>query len=136
MMSLSDAFSQLNWFAVLVAGIVHLVAGLIWFQPKVFGNQWVTLTGKSMEPAVRWMPAGIIAHLVMSLVLAIFIYLANATDILSGILVAILAWIGFIVPILTGELIWEKIPFKLYLIRIANQLVGFCISGAILAVWR
>ncbi len=135
-MSLSDAFSQLNWFAVLVAGIVHLVSGLIWFQPKIFGAEWSKLTGKSLNPAVKWIPAGIIAHMIMSVVLALIIYLADATDVLSGILVGVLAWIGFIVPILTGELIWEKIPFKLFLIRIANQLVGFCITGAILAVWR
>jgi len=135
-MSLSSVFSQINWLAVLVAGIVHLVSGLIWFQPMIFGTLWTKLSGKSLDPAVRWIPAGIIAHLVMSLILAVVVYLANATDVLSGILIGILMWIGFIVPILTGELIWEKIPFKLFLIRIANQLVGFCISGAILAVWR
>jgi hypothetical protein len=135
-MLLSSVFSQINWLALLVAGIIHLVSGLIWFQPMIFGKQWTRLSGKSLDPAVRWIPAGIVAHLVMSFVLAIVIYLANATDALSGILVGILMWIGFIVPILTGELIWEKIPFKLFLIRIANQFVGFCISAAILAIWR
>ena len=39
-------------------------------------------------------------------------------------------------PLEIGELIWEKIPFKLFLIRIGNQLVGFIITGIILAVWQ
>ena len=35
-----------------------------------------------------------------------------------------------------GELIWEKIPVRLFLIRIGNHLVALGIAGAILAVWR
>ena len=41
-MSLTSAISNVNIWAVLVAAVVHLVLGLIWFQPKLFGNAWVT----------------------------------------------------------------------------------------------
>ena len=33
-------FSGINYLAVLVAWIVHVVTGLIWFRPKLFGNEW------------------------------------------------------------------------------------------------
>jgi hypothetical protein len=39
-MLLSTTFSNINLLAVLVAGIAHMVTGLIWFQPKIFGNLW------------------------------------------------------------------------------------------------
>jgi hypothetical protein len=52
------------------------------------------------------------------------------------LLVGLLGWIGFVVPLETGELIWEKIPFKLFLIRIGNQFVGMGISGFILGAWQ
>ena len=35
-----------------------------------------------------------------------------------------------------GELIWEKIPFKLFMIRVGNHLVALTLAGIILAVWR
>jgi hypothetical protein len=69
-------------------------------------------------------------------VLAVIVTLANATTVFGGIVVGIAAWIGFIVPLETGELIWEKIPFKLFLIRVGNHLVGLCVAGIILALWR
>jgi hypothetical protein len=135
-LSLTTAFSEINYLAVFVAAIVHLVLGLIWFQPKLFGNAWASYTGKTLDPAVRWLPAGVIGHLLMSLVLAVIINLARAKTIGAGAVMGLLVLVGFIIPLECGELIWEKIPFKLWLIRVGNQLVGLSITGAILAVWR
>ncbi|RPI33776.1 MAG: DUF1761 domain-containing protein [Chloroflexota bacterium] len=128
--------TDINLLSVLVAGISHTVIGLIWFMPKLFGNAWVELTKKDLKPASQWIWAGFTGHLVMALVLAVLVNLAGATTIFGGIAVAFLAWIGFIVTLEIGELIWEKIPFRLFLIRIGNQLVGLSVAGAILAVWR
>ena len=135
-MLLKTILLDINLAAVLVAGIVHMIIGLMWFMPKLFGNAWVELTGKEMKPANRWIAAGIIAHLVMALALAVIVNLANATSVFGGIVVGVLIWIGFVVTLETGELIWEKIPFKLFMIRIGNQLVGLSLAGIILAVWR
>jgi hypothetical protein len=131
-----SALSKINLLAVVVAALTHMVIGLVWFQPKIFGNEWAKLTGKDLKPATQWMPAGLVAHLVMATVLAAIVTLANATTVFGGIIVGIAAWIGFIVPLETGELIWEKIPFKLFLIRVGNHLVGMSIAGIILALWR
>jgi hypothetical protein len=130
------SFLDINLLAVLVAGIVHMVTGLIWFMPKLFGNAWVELTGKEMKPALQWITAGIVGHQVMALVLAVIVRLANATTVIGGIVVGALIWIGFVVTLELGELIWEKIPFKLFLIRVGNHLVGLSLAGIILAVWR
>lgn len=135
-MELNSSLAAINLLAVLIAGIIHMVIGLVWFQPKVFGNEWVKLTKKELKPAFQWIPAGIIGHLVIALVLAVIVNLANATTVAEGAIVGIMVWIGFIVTLEIGELIWEKIPFKLFLIRIGNQLIGYCISGIILAIWR
>ena len=120
----------------MVAGIVHTVIGLIWFMPKLFGDLWVELTGKELKPASQWIAAGLIGHQVMALVLAVIINLANVTNLLGGMIVGVLVCIGFMATLEIGELIWEKIPFKLFLIRVGNQLVGLSFAGIILAVWR
>jgi len=135
-MPLTTGFSDVNLLAVIVAGVAHMVTGLIWYTPKLFGNVWAGLTGKDLKPAQQWLVAGIIGHQAIALALAVIVRLANATTALGGIAVAVLVWAGFVVTLEVGELIWEKIPFRLFLIRIGNHLVALGIAGAILAVWR
>jgi hypothetical protein len=135
-MALITVLSGINLLAVLVAGIVHTVIGLIWFMPKLFGNSWIQLTGKEMNPAGPWIPAGLIGHQVMAFVLAIIVNLANVRNVAGGIVVGVLVCLGFMATLEIGELIWEKIPFKLFLIRVGNQLIGLSFAGGILAVWR
>lgn len=135
-MTLTTSLSGINLWAVLVAGIVHTVIGLIWFSPKFFGDAWVELTGKEMKPARQWIPAGLIGHQIMAFVLALIVNLANVTNVAGGIVVGILVCLGFMATLEIGELIWEKIPFKLFMIRVGNQLVGLSSAGVILAVWR
>ena len=129
-------FTDINLSAVFVAWIIHTVSGLIWFQPKLFGNEWSNLTGKELKPAKKWIIPGLAGHLVMILVLAIIINLANINDGVNGLFAGLLCWIGFIVPMETGELIWEKIPFRLFLLRIGNQFIGMGMSGFILGAWQ
>jgi hypothetical protein len=130
------ALSELNFLAVFVAGLAHMVANLIWFSPLLFGKAWSELTGKESKPAIRWIPAGILGHQAIALALAVIVILAQATTVAGGIAVAVLVWAGFVVTLEIGELIWEKIPFKLFVLRISGQLVANCICGAMLAVWR
>lgn len=133
---LASVWSQLNYPAVLVAGLVHMVSNLLWFSPLLFGKAWAELAKSDSKPAFQWMPAGILGHLLVALVLAVFIVFAQATTIAGGIAIGVLAWVGFVVPLEVGELIWEKIPFKLFGIRVGCHLVAMGLVGAMLAVWR
>jgi hypothetical protein len=89
-----------------------------------------------MSPANRWIPAGLIGHQVMAFVLAVIVNLANVTNVVGGMVVEISVCLGFMATLEIGELIWEKIPFKLFLIRVGNQLLGLSSAGVILAIWR
>jgi hypothetical protein len=110
--------------------------GLLWFQPKLFGNKWSELTGQQLKPASKWIVPGFLGHLIMILVLAVLIDHTRSNSGCGGLLIGLLAWIGFIVPMEIGELVWEKIPFKLFLIRTGNHLIGMAVSGFILGAWR
>lgn len=135
-MSILNAISDLNWLAVFVAWVIHVVISLVWFQPALFGKAWVMLSGKEMKPATQWIPVGLAAHLIAVLALAIIIRLANATTIMEGVAFGILVSIGFIGAMLGGELVWEKIPFRLFLIRLGDQLLTLSLAGALFALWQ
>ena len=38
--------TDVNLVAVFVSWIIHTASGLLWFQPKLLGNEWSNLTGK------------------------------------------------------------------------------------------
>lgn len=40
-----------NWIAVLVSGLVPLIVGSIWYNPKVFGTAWMAASGMTEEKA-------------------------------------------------------------------------------------
>ena len=128
--------TDINLLAVLAAWIIHIVMGLIWFRPELFGNEWTRLTGKELKPASQWIIPGFIGHLFMILVLVVLIKLTNSTSGVSGLFIGLLVWIGFIVPMEIGELVWEKIAFKLFLLRVGNQFLGISVSGFILGAWQ
>jgi hypothetical protein len=128
--------TDINLLAVLAAWIIHIVMGLVWFRPELFGNEWTRLTGKELKPASQWIIPGFIGHLFMILVLVVLIKLTNSTSGVSGLFIGLLVWIGFIVPMEIGELVWEKIAFKLFLLRVGNQFLGISVSGFILGAWQ
>ena len=71
----------------------------------------------------------------IALVLAVIVDLANASTALGGFMVGVLVWIGFVVPLEIGELIWEKISFKLFVIRIGEHVLSLGLAGIILTIW-
>jgi len=115
---------------------MHIVLGLLWFQPKLFGNEWSKLTGKDLKPAPNWIVPGLIGHFAMIFVLVVLIKLTHTQNGLGGVFIGLMAWVGFIVPMEIGELIWEKNPLGLFLIRVGNQLVGITVSAFILGAWQ
>ena len=135
-MSVWSAISNINWLAVLVCWVMHVVVSQASFQPFFFGKAWVRLSGKEMNPPTQWIPVGFLAHLVCIIALAVIVNLANATTILEGVALGLLVSIGFVGAILAGELVWEKIPFKLFLIRLGDQLLTLSLAGVILSIWR
>ncbi len=134
-MSIINSVLSLNWFAVVFCWFFHIVFSLAWYTPIFFGRAWVKLSGREMEPAKQWIPVGFLAHLICIIALAIIIQLANAKTLLEGVVLGLVVSIGFIGAMLAGELVWEKIPFQLFLIRLGDQVLTLSIAGAILAMW-
>ncbi|PIT86377.1 MAG: hypothetical protein COU33_03475 [Candidatus Magasanikbacteria bacterium CG10_big_fil_rev_8_21_14_0_10_43_6] len=144
---------ELNYLAVLVAGLVAFCIGFIWYAPAVFGKQWMTLSGmtkEKMEQAkkdgmAKQMVAGLVSMLVMAYVMSFFIIgwhdsaVALNPDITStsiGVQTAFWMWLGVVATILLGSVLWEKKPLKLYAINTLHWLVVMLAMGAILGGWR
>ncbi len=133
---------SVSLISVLGATIASIAVGFVWYGP-LFGKQWGELMGQSKEalPVQRQKSMGksyilmAIGSLIMSFILANFVQVAGALSLIDGMSVAFWAWLGFAVPLLLNEVLWQSKPMKLYLINIGYQLVSFVLMGAIVAAW-
>jgi hypothetical protein len=126
---------SINHWATLIAALVGMAIGAFWYSPLVFGRVWIRLAGIS-EPkgAMRGYIVGFLLIIVMSYAIAVSVDVAGAQTILSGALVGVFVWFGFVATVALGQVIWEGKPFTLYLINAGHYLISFAVMGGIVAV--
>ena len=133
---------DVNYLAVLVAAIVGMVLGFLWYGP-IFGNIWMKLMNIDKKKMEEMKKKGVgksyfvtfIAGLVMAYVLSHFVDYLEATTISAGITAGFWIWLGFVATVIIGSVLWEGKPFKLYLINAGFHLAELMLMGAILSVW-
>jgi hypothetical protein len=124
---------QIDLWAALIAAIVNMAIGSLWYSHQLFGKEWLRLSSstKRTHPklALLW---GFLAALVSAYILAFFEVFLGATTVSDGMFVGFLAWLGFIATTQIGHVIWGDAPFKLFLIESGCKLLVFLAMGGIL----
>ncbi len=123
---------------ILTAGLGSVVLGHVWYHPRAFGRAWMRMTNVTPEMVERgrkyvylFTALGFLAGaLVAAIILGIAVELGSMLD---GILLAIMLWIGCVVPVFLGALAWEQKPLRLVAINAGYWLLVFMMSGAIVA---
>ncbi len=131
---------HINYVAVIVAALVPMILGAIWYAPAVFGNVWMQLVGKKPEDLQKGtLPQAygmmFVGALVLSFVLAHVLRWANAATAINGVKVALTVWIGFVLATSAGAYVFEGRPAKLYWLNNGYHGIALVIMGVILAVW-
>jgi hypothetical protein len=137
-----DVLSDLNWLAVIVAGIAYFAVGAIWYAPPVFGNAWQRSTGLGMPEGERPGPQYYYGPFLTCLLAAIAVgMIAKATGsdgVGDGIVLGLVAGIGIAGAVLavTGLFDTKKPDPKVSTaISIGYHLVGLVVAGVIVSVW-
>jgi|SRR3989344_1339772 len=138
------SYVLINYWAVLVAAIIHMVLGALWYSPSYgFGNIWMKLSGLNRKKMNAMKKKGMtkayilafVSALVLNYILANFIGYVSAATFVDGMFLGFLIWFGFLVTTMLGMMLWEGKSYKLYLINVGYYLVSLLITGGILAVW-
>jgi hypothetical protein len=136
-----------NYLAVLIAGIANMILGSLWFGP-LFGKAWMVAGGWTKEAMTEAKKKGMamsyvlmaLGSLVMACTLAHVLVLTNVyfgtSGVSLGVSVGFLSWIGFVVPVTTGVVLWENKSWKYWAITYTYYLAALILMGAILAVWQ
>ena len=133
-------YSDVNLLAVLVAGIIHMVLGFLWYGP-LFSKQWMKLVGMTQDqaqgnpnPTIYLVP--FVTALIGFYVLALFINAAGMGTLAGGATVGFLTGIGFLAMFSSANYLFSMRPFQLFLIDIGYPVVSLVIAGALLGAWR
>lgn len=130
------AFSDLNIWAILVAGVMNMVIGASWYSEALFGKQWMTYLGfkkEELNPSAGLFVLVFILGLLVAVVMALFLQGASAVE---GILYGVVIALGLVIPMLVTHALYEQRKAGMILLTAGHVLVTFMAYGALLAGWQ
>lgn len=142
----------INYAAVVAAAVSNIVLGSLWYGP-FFGKPWMQLMGYTPEKmeAMKKDPKGkakmqksyalaFVGALLMAYVMAHSMVFAeaylNTSGVASGLTGGFWNWLGFVVPVTLGTVLWEMKPWKLWWINASYYLLSLCVMGVIFSLWK
>lgn len=133
----------INWVAIVVAAIMPMVLGGLWYSNVLFAKQWMAAIGKTEEeirasaknPAAMY-GATFVAWLVAAYVIDYFVYWTNTTSFLRGMKIGAMLSIGVFAVAAYQTVMFEFRKRELYYINTAYNVVCMLLMGGLLAVWR
>jgi len=134
---------DVNYLAVLVAGVASTVIGMIWYAPSVFGKQWAELSGisaKQQEEAMKkgmakMMVLALVAQLVMALVLSQIAQAFAVTDVASALQLGFWTWLGFVATTTLSGVLWEGKKPMLWVLNNSYWLLSILVISLIVGLW-
>jgi hypothetical protein len=120
-----------NWLAVIIAAVGAFAIGFLWFGP-LFGKKWMELmkfTPEHIEEGKKkGMASPMIVSVLSSLITAFIFFAIAGTLLLSGIggllTLAVLLWVGFVVPPILNASLWEGKSWNLFWLTSLQILVS------------
>ncbi len=134
--------ADIKYIAVIVAVVVNMVAGGLWYSPLLFAKPWMAANGfteeqiKAQGSATRGYIVSIIASIVIAFAIALFVQAASADTAVDGLLLGLAAGVGFVATTSAANYIFESRPLKLYLINAGYPVVSFTLIGLLIGAWQ
>lgn len=134
---------DVNWFAVILAGLSSYLIGMVWYAPRVFGNRWVRLVGLTQEKmergAIRALAIAGVMSLLMAYVVAYVAALIEASsgdgDIASALGAAFWLWLGIVATTVITHDSFEQRPVALTALTLGNRLLTLLLMGLIIGLF-
>ena len=136
-------FGDLNYLAILVAVVFNQLLGAFWYG--TFTTPWMAETGMTQEDIEsmkgtprQWYPyvIAIVLAIVFTLGLALLVQGMEATNAGEGLLLGVLAAVGFVLTSHGVNYAFEGRSLKLLAINTGYPLISYAAIGILLAVWN
>jgi hypothetical protein len=129
--------SGLNYLAIIAAVVAAFVFSSAWYIALNRQRRQLSPAARAQGRGPRWMlPIELLRTLVVALVVAGLASRLESSSVASALILALALWIAFPVILLTGSVIYEKVPAKLAAIHAGDWLGKLLIVTIIVSVWR
>ena len=131
------ALSELNFWAILVAGIINMAIGATWYSTVLFGNKWMDYLGfkeEDINPSPWLYVVVFILGLLIAFVMALF--LQGSSGVVQGLAYGAVIGIGLVIPTMITHYLYEQRKGGFIFIVAGHELVVFLAYGALLAGWQ
>lgn len=128
-----------NWLALILAAVVSFLSGMLWYSDFLFGKTWRNLMGVQSDSADMKSPSMVklfVIAIVLDLLTAFALWNIGTAVCLTWTCLnvfAFMAWLGFMVPVMVGSVLWEGKSWKLFAINAGYRLVSVFLIAAVLA---
>lgn len=120
--------------AIVLAAVVSVALGMLWFSRLMFGKRWMELSG--IDPAnispehKKGMWKSMVGNALLTLVTSFIVF----TLLFYGIsMVGVFAiWCAFSLPVFANSVFWQCKPVRLFLIEAGYSLVSLAFMSQII----
>jgi len=135
----------INYLAVLIAALIPMAVGALWYSPAMFAKKWMALVGKTEEEIKKVNPAkaygvSFLTSLIMAFCLAHAVEFGSAYMQVSGFGAGLQAgfwiWLGYVVTTNASSVLFEFRPSGLYWMSMGYYFVCLLLMGGLLGAWK
>ncbi len=137
---------ELNYFAVVVASVLAMILGALWYGP-LFGRAWMRVIGVAeMDDETRKkmqaqaMPLYVLQFMLLLVQVTMIALITAYFDWTVSLLAMAFFYVAFIIPTLAGSAMWNndsaKIAWMRFGIQAGYQAVMCVIFALVLGMWK
>lgn len=136
---------DVNYLAVLAAGVVNMVIGFLWYSPVLFAKPWMKEMGytkqsmqadqKKMGPlyGLSFLAALVMAYVLTHVITFSMSYMGTEA-VMTGLTTGFWMWLGFVGPVQMTDVIFGKKSWNLYFINTGYQLASLLAMGFVIGL--
>ncbi len=138
-----DVLSEINWVAVVIAGLVYFAIGAVWYSPLLFAGAWQRSIGWDSQrppPETSWMTyvVPLLAYLVMAAAVGIIARATASDTFVEGIILGLVVGIGLSLMHTLVDATFDPNkpqPWVWFAINGTYHALGLIIVAVIVSVW-
>ncbi len=139
----TEFLKDINWLAVLAAGIAYWALGALWYSKILFANKWIAYTkvnpnDPDAKKGMGIMFGGSLVLMVLTATgLSILVHRMDITACwMSGVKLGAITGLLFGTTAIAVSYLYEKRPWGLYLINCGYTVIGNIIAAIIVCCWQ
>lgn len=129
---------NINLLAVITCTLLAFVLSSIWYI--IFAKTRAKLLKQDVQKSRRPKPQNILLEFlrtfIVALVFAIILSELKDSSMQASILLALRLWLAFPFILLSGSVLWDKVPVKLAAIHVGDWFIKLMLIAIVVGAWR